>query len=102
MLKYLRPIRDYMFVYKGGVLNLVGYIDSDFQTDVDDWKSTSGMVFTLEGGAVIWRSVNQSAVSYSTMEAEYIATSEATKEIVWLKKFYSNLGVIPEMDKPLV
>ena len=36
------------------------------------------------------------------MEAEYIVTSEAAKEIVWLKKFYSDLGVIPEMDKPLV
>ena len=60
------------------------------------------MVFTLGGGAVIWRSVKQSAISDSTMEAEYIAVSEAAKEIVWLKKFYSDLGVIPEMDKPLV
>ncbi|XP_062105110.1 secreted RxLR effector protein 161-like [Humulus lupulus] len=102
ILKYLRRTRDYMLVYKGGVLNPVGYTDSDFQTDVDDRKSTSGMVFTLGGGAVIWRSVKQSAISDSTMEAEYIAASEAAKEIVWLKKFYSDLGVIPEMDKPLV
>ena len=51
---------------------------------------------------MIWRSVKQSAISDSTMEAEYIAASEAAKEIVWLKKFYSDLGVIPEMDKPLV
>ena len=36
------------------------------------------------------------------MEAEYIAMLEAAKEIVRLKKFYSDLGVIPEMDKPLV
>ena len=46
-----------MLVYKGGVLNPVGYTDSDFKTDVDDRKSTSGMVFTLGGGAVIWRSI---------------------------------------------
>ena len=91
-----------MLVYKGGVLNPVGYTDSDFQTDVDDRKSTSGTVFTLGGGAVIWRSVKQFAISDSTMEAEYIAASEAAKEIVWLKKFYSDLGVIPEMDKLLV
>ena len=91
-----------MLIYKGGVLNPVGYTDSDFQTDVDDRKSTSGMVFTLGGGAVIWRSVKQYAISDSTMEAEYIAASEAAKEIVWLKKFYSDFGVIPEMDKPLV
>ena len=40
------------------------------------------MVFTLGGGAVIWRSVKQSAISDSTMEAEYITASEAAKEIV--------------------
>ena len=34
--------------------------------------------------------------------AEYIAASEVAKEIVWLKKFYSDLGVIPYMDKPFV
>ena len=84
-----------MLVYKGGVLNPVGYTDSDFQTDVDDRKSTSGMVFTLGGGAVIWRSVKQSAISDSTMETEYIIASEAAKEIVWLKNFYSDLDVIP-------
>ena len=52
ILKYLRRTRDYMLVYKGGVLNLVGYTDLDFQTDVDDRKFTSGMVFTLGGGAM--------------------------------------------------
>ena len=30
ILKYLRRTRDYMLVYKGGVLNPVGYTDSDF------------------------------------------------------------------------
>ncbi|XP_062087593.1 secreted RxLR effector protein 161-like, partial [Humulus lupulus] len=80
ILKYLRRTKDYMLVYSGGSLDPIGYTDSDFQTDVDDRKSTSGMVFTLGGGAVIWRSVKQSAISDSTMEAEYIAASEAAKE----------------------
>ena len=59
------------------------------------------MVFTFGGGAVIWRSVKQPTISDSTREAESIAVSEAGKEIVWLKKFYSDLGVIPEIDKQL-
>ena len=29
------------------------------------------------------------------MEAEYIATSEAAKEVVWLKNFLLDLGVVP-------
>ena len=32
---------------------------------------------------------------YSTMEAEYIAASEAAKEAVWLKNFLLNLEVVP-------
>ena len=36
------------------------------------------------------------------MEAEYIAACEAAKESVWLKKFYTDLEVVPNMEKPLV
>ena len=35
------------------------------------------------------------------MEAEYIAACEAAKESVWLKKFYTDLEVVPNMEKPL-
>ncbi len=50
-------MRDYILVYSGLDLVPIGYIDSDFQSDQDSRKSTSGFVFTLGGGAVIWRSV---------------------------------------------
>ena len=36
------------------------------------------------------------------MEAEYIVACEAAKEAVWLRKFYTDLEVVPDMDKPLV
>ena len=36
------------------------------------------------------------------MEAEYIAACEAVKESVWLKKFYTDLEVVPNLEKPLV
>ena len=36
------------------------------------------------------------------MEVEYIAACEAAKESVWLKKFYNDLKVVPNMEKPLV
>ncbi|KAL0560279.1 hypothetical protein IC582_000679 [Cucumis melo] len=53
ILKYLRRTRDYMPVYGSKDLILTGYTDSDFQTDRDFRKSTSGSVFTLSGGAVV-------------------------------------------------
>ncbi|KAA0048221.1 gag/pol protein [Cucumis melo var. makuwa] len=68
-------------------LILTGYAGSDFQMDKDAKKSTSRSVFTLNGGAVIWRSVKQTYIADSTMEAEYVTTCEAAKEAVWLRKF---------------
>ena len=50
------------------------------------------MFFFLNGGAVSWRSSKQDTVADSTIEAGYIATSEATKEAVWIKKFIAGLG----------
>lgn len=94
MLKYLRRKRDYMLVYRCEDLIPIGYTDSDFQSDLDFKKSTSRCVFTLEGGAITWRSVKQSCIADSTMEAKYVTTCEATKKVVWLKKFFSDLSVI--------
>ena len=91
-----------MLVYSGEDLNPIGYTDSDFQSDKDSRKSTSGSIFTLGGGVVVWRSIKQSSITNSTMEAEYIAAFEATKESVWLKKFYTDLEVVLNMKKPLV
>ena len=42
ILKYLRRTRDYMLVYSGEDLTPLGYTDSDFQSDKDSRKSTSG------------------------------------------------------------
>jgi hypothetical protein len=47
-----------MFLVYGGEEELVvnGYIDASFQTDMDDSQSQSGFVFTINGGAVSWKS----------------------------------------------
>ncbi|KAH9724536.1 Integrase catalytic domain-containing protein [Citrus sinensis] len=58
-------------------------------------KSTSDYVFTLGSGAISSRSVKQSYIADSTNEAEYVAASEAAKEVVWLRKFLQDLEVVP-------
>ena len=55
-------------------------------------------MFCLNGGAVSWKSSKQSKVADSTTEAEYIAASEAAKEAVWIKKFITELGVVPSIS----
>ena len=90
-----------MLVYHSKDLIPICYIDSDFQSDLDFRKSTLGYVFTLGGGSISWRSVEQSCIADSTMEAEYVVACEAVKEVVWLKKFLSNLGVMGMEQVPI-
>ncbi|KAA0059049.1 gag/pol protein [Cucumis melo var. makuwa] len=61
-------------------LILTGYTDSDFQTDKDARKSTSESVFTLNEGAVVWRSVKKTCISDFITEGEYVAACKAANE----------------------
>ena len=101
ILKYLRRTKDYMLIYSGDELILVGYTDSDFMSDKDSRKSTFGHLFTLRGGAVSWRSIKQNCMADSTTEVEYVAACEAAKEAVWLKKFLMELEVVPASLSPI-
>lgn len=52
-----------------------------------------GYLFKLNGAAVSWRSKLQSTVSLSSTEAEYKATTEAGKEVLWLRGLLGNIGI---------
>ena len=43
-----------------------------------------------------WKSKLQKCVALSTIEAEYIAIIEASKELLWMKKFLQELGLQQE------
>ena len=60
--------------------------------DRDNRRSTTGYVFTVGGITVSWVSKIQSVVALSTTEAEYVAATEASKEIIWLQRFMGELG----------
>ncbi|KAJ9544714.1 hypothetical protein OSB04_024421 [Centaurea solstitialis] len=64
-------------------------------------RSQSGNVFTLNGGAILWKSSNQDTIADSTTEAEYIAASDATKEAVWLRNFITDLRVVASISRPV-
>ena len=98
----MRRTKDLILTYgKGNELKLEGYTDSDFQSDVDDRKSISAFVFLCNGGAVCWKSSKQTTTADSTTEAEYVAASEAAKEAVWIRKFVTELGVVPSIIDPV-
>ncbi|KAA0037542.1 gag/pol protein [Cucumis melo var. makuwa] len=97
ILKYLRRTKYYILVYDTKDLILAGYTDFDFQTDKDARKSTSGSIVTLNGGAIVWRSVKKTCIVDSTMEVEYVAACEAAKKAIWLRKFLTDLEIVPNM-----
>ena len=101
ILKYLRRTKNMFLIYGDSELRVSGYTDASFQTDKDDYKSQSGYIFLLNGGAVSWKSSKQSTIADSTTEAEYIAASEAAKEAVWMRKFIEELEVVPSIIDPI-
>ncbi|KAJ9540760.1 hypothetical protein OSB04_027266 [Centaurea solstitialis] len=103
ILKYMRRTKE-MFLVFGGFedeISVTGYTDASFQTDKDDFRSQSGYVFTLNGGAISWKSSKQDTIADSTTEAKYIAASDAAKEAVWLRSFITDLRVVASISRPI-
>ncbi|KAJ9538531.1 hypothetical protein OSB04_031264 [Centaurea solstitialis] len=103
ILKYLRRTKEMFLVFGGSEdeISVTGYSDASFQTDRDDYRSQSGYVFTLNGGAISWKSSKQDTIADSTTEAEYIAASDAAKEAVWLRNFITDLRVVASISRPV-
>jgi hypothetical protein len=77
-------------------ITIIGYTDSDWAGNVTTRKSVGGCVFGLGytnttqdlvmSGLIHWQAKSQSVVALSTLEAEYIACSHATRESLWLRR----------------
>lgn len=83
-----------IFYQKGGSLQVVGYVDSDWAGCKDTKRSTTGYVFMLAGGPISWVSQRQQTVSTSSAQAEYVAASDAAKEAYWIRGFMNTLSAI--------
>eukprot|EP00253_Pinus_taeda_P013675 PITA_13675 len=99
VLRYLRGTSSYCITYNKSSEFVCGYVDSNFAGDLDKRRSTSGYVFTLVGGAIIWMSKLQNIVALSTTEAKYIAASHACKEAIWLKSLFGEFGRLEDNIK---
>ncbi|KAL7131932.1 hypothetical protein ABFS83_12G038100 [Erythranthe nasuta] len=101
-MRYLQGTKDYMLSYRrSDQLEVIGYSNSDFAGCLDSRKSTSGFVFLLAGGAISWKSVKQSIIASSTMEAEFVACFEASSHALWLRNFILGLKAVDSIAKPL-
>jgi hypothetical protein len=99
ILRYLRGTTTHALCFGGSDTFLQGYVDSDMAGDKDSRRSTTGYVFTIGGTTVSWISKLQKVVALSTTEAEYVAATEASKEMIWLQRFMEELGKKQENNK---
>lgn len=72
-------------------MRLAGYTDSDWASCASDRKSTSRCCFGLGSTVVSWISQKQRSVALSSAEAEYMAASLASCEVIWLCKMLFGL-----------
>lgn len=99
MLRYLKGTAEYCLMfngYKTSEVELIGYTDADWGGDLNDRKSQSSYLFEVCGGLISWISKKQDVVALSTTEAEYIAASLATQELLWLRRLLNELGFVQE------
>jgi hypothetical protein len=76
----------------GGTFLLVGFTDSDWADDPNDWKSTAGYVFSVGSGPIAWACRKQHAIALSSAEAEYRAAVNASQEGLWFRRILSEFG----------
>jgi hypothetical protein len=71
---------------------LEGWVDADWAGCQETRRSTTGWIIELDSSPIVWSSRRQATVSASTVEAEYIAITEAGREIMWLRELLETLG----------
>eukprot|EP00253_Pinus_taeda_P014462 PITA_14462 len=101
ILRYLQGTVDYGLDYtQGDGVRLAGYTDSDWAGCAFDRKSTLGCCFGLGSAVVSWFSRKQQSVALSSAEVEYMATSLANCEAIWLRKML--FGLFGQLLRPSV
>ena len=94
VLRYLKRFRNLRITYgHAKELSVLGYSDSDWGSDLNDRKSTTGYVFMVNKGPVSWNSHKQATVATSSTAAEYMALSDASREALARLHLFEELRI---------
>lgn len=89
--RYLKGTINFKLLYGQTNEFLTGYSDSDWASDLDERRSTTGYVFIIYGGAISWCTKRQPTIALSSTEAEYMALTSTIQEGIWLKAIYKEI-----------
>jgi hypothetical protein len=103
LIRYLKGIRTKGIIY-GAQLNPVitdddagchikGYTDSDWVGDISTCKLTSGYLFLGARAPIAWGSNKQPIVVLFICEVEYVAASDVSREVIWLRNLLAEIDL---------
>lgn len=87
ILRYLKGTTNYSIFYQANDLKLVVYMNADWGGDLDERKSISRYIFLLNEGVISWTSKKHTCVALSTIEAEFVASTNAAQGAIWFRRF---------------
>lgn len=82
---------------KGEPWDIVVYTDSDYASDPVSRRSVSGYIIYVHGVPICWKSKAQQSVTLSSTEAEWVALSEAIKEVIFLINLLGSMRIIVQL-----
>lgn len=91
--RYLQGTKDYGITYnnQGDVQRVRAFCDADYAGDLKTRRSTTGYIIEYNGGPISWGSRLQPVTAQSSTEAEYIAASDCTRELLYIKMLLEEL-----------
>jgi Reverse transcriptase (RNA-dependent DNA polymerase) len=102
ILRYLKGTPGKGIVFrKNSHLNVYAYSDADWAGCPTDRRSTTGYFTFMGGNLVTWKSKKQNVVSLSSAKSEFRGMVKAICELLWLKKFLTELGFEPRTEMKL-
>jgi hypothetical protein len=97
--RYLSGTNNLKLVLGGLDSTVFGYSDSDWASQIHR-HSISGFAFFVGKGVVSWSSKKQPIITLSSTEAEYVALTHSSKDIIWIHKLLTEFSSIFSFSLP--
>lgn len=102
LLGYVRYTQYYKLKLKCDLPLINAFSDADFASNRDDRTSMGGQIIFLDKSPIDWRAFKEKCISLSTMESEFIAMTETSKNLIWYDRVLlesQKLNIIPTYHK---
>nr|GEW88632.1 ribonuclease H-like domain, reverse transcriptase, RNA-dependent DNA polymerase [Tanacetum cinerariifolium] len=84
--------KDYGITYKHNRGNKIhGFSNSSYGVNTQEGKGTASIIFYYGESPISWSTQKQATVALSSCESEFIATTAAATQALWLKRLLSKL-----------